>query len=305
MAELRCAAVSGDPGTRCRRGAGNRQWRPDRSKPSSRRRRHHCEQLWPSRLANSTPRLQPAKFTDPLLTAEGEPRARVELSRLQTLWFNTGTLCNIACRNCYFESSPKNDRLAYITREEVALFLEEISLEGWGTEEIGFTGGEPFINPEIFGESRGLSVTWISGAGAQQCDASHATEQGPAHGSEPQVRTKSHDPRIARSFHGRATRRRARTRNLQADARRLDLAGPKQVFRARRGPHDVERGRSRQRAGYARLFAEHAIPIDASDHAKLVLFPEMDARADVPEIATHCWKILDKSPVDVMCAPRA
>ncbi len=68
----------------------------------------------------------------PLLTADGEPRARVELSRLPTLWFNTGTLCNIACRNCYIKSSPKNDRLAYITREEVALFLEEISPERAG-----------------------------------------------------------------------------------------------------------------------------------------------------------------------------
>jgi hypothetical protein len=57
-----------------------------------------------------------------------------------------------------------------------------------------------------------------------------------------------------------------------------------------------------ERAGYARLFAEHAIPVDASDPAALVLFPEMDAGVDVPEITEACWGILGKSPEEVMCA---
>ena len=51
------------------------------------------------------------KFEDPYLTATGEERASVGLSDPQTLWFNTGTLCNIECTNCYIESSPTNDRL--------------------------------------------------------------------------------------------------------------------------------------------------------------------------------------------------
>jgi hypothetical protein len=57
-----------------------------------------------------------------------------------------------------------------------------------------------------------------------------------------------------------------------------------------------------ERAGYARLFAERAIPVDASDPAALVLFPEMDGGADVPEITEACWGILGKSPEAVMCA---
>ena len=63
--------------------------------------------------------LDPAKFRDPALTARGETRATVALRALETLWFNTGTLCNLTCRNCYIESSPRNDRLAYLTRAEV------------------------------------------------------------------------------------------------------------------------------------------------------------------------------------------
>ena len=71
------------------------------------------------------------------------------LERLQTLWFNTGTLCNIECGHCYIESGPKNDRLAYLSAAEVEAYLDEIAALGWPTREIGFTGGEPFMNPDI------------------------------------------------------------------------------------------------------------------------------------------------------------
>ena len=98
-------------------------------------------------LAITAPEAPPEKFADPDWTAKGEPRATVPLARLETLWINTGTLCNITCRNCYIESSPTNDRLAYISAAEVAPFLEEAA--ALGTREIGFTGGEPFMNPEF------------------------------------------------------------------------------------------------------------------------------------------------------------
>ena len=59
--------------------------------------------------------LDPRKFQDPFITAKGERRAWVALESLDTLWFNTGTLCNLTCQHCYIESSPKNDRLIYLT----------------------------------------------------------------------------------------------------------------------------------------------------------------------------------------------
>ena len=61
------------------------------------------------------PEQAPPKFSDPDWTATRERRATVALDRLDTLWINTGTLCNITCQNCYIESSPSNDRLVYIT----------------------------------------------------------------------------------------------------------------------------------------------------------------------------------------------
>jgi hypothetical protein len=89
------------------------------------------------------------KFADPDRTAKGEQRAMVPLDRLDTLWINTGSLCNITCANCYIESSPRNDRLAYISLAEVEAYLDEIAELGLETSEIGVTGGEPFLNREI------------------------------------------------------------------------------------------------------------------------------------------------------------
>ncbi|MFN3868810.1 MAG: radical SAM protein, partial [Hyphomicrobiaceae bacterium] len=87
------------------------------------------------------------KFRNPDITMKGEARARVPLDRLETLWINTGSLCNITCANCYIESSPENDRLVYLTAADVAALLDEAQL--LGTREIGFTGGEPFLNREL------------------------------------------------------------------------------------------------------------------------------------------------------------
>ena len=93
--------------------------------------------------------LDPAKFRDPVVTARGEQRATVALKSLETLWFNTGTLCNLTCRNCYIESSPRNDRLAYLSLAEVVGYLDEIAASRLPTRLIGFTGGEPCMNRDL------------------------------------------------------------------------------------------------------------------------------------------------------------
>jgi len=97
-------------------------------------------------MAEPHARLDPAKFQDPVVTLTGAPRAHVRLRALDTLWFNTGTLCNLTCGHCYIESSPKNDRLVYLSAAEVGEYLDEIERLSLGTSLIGFTGGEPFIN---------------------------------------------------------------------------------------------------------------------------------------------------------------
>ncbi|MFN3869751.1 MAG: radical SAM protein, partial [Hyphomicrobiaceae bacterium] len=56
------------------------------------------------------------------------------------------------------------------------------------------------------------------------------------------------------------------------------------------------------RAGYAALIEQRGWPLDAADRSRLILFPEMDGKLNVPEITTACWGILNKKPSDMMCA---
>ncbi len=93
--------------------------------------------------------METSKFQDMFITSKGKKRASVTLKTLETLWFNTGTLCNLQCKNCYIESSPKNDRLSYLSVDDVIPYLEEIKNNKLGTKLIGLTGGEPFLNPSI------------------------------------------------------------------------------------------------------------------------------------------------------------
>jgi len=242
------------------------------------------------------------KFKSPDFTASGEPRATVALQRLRTLWFNTGTLCNITCRNCYIESSPRNDRLVYLTRSEVIAYLDEIARERWDTQEIGFTGGEPFLNPDFLAMmadclSRGFRVLVLTNAmRPMQRRKSKLIELNSRFGRNLTVRVSldHFTPERHEEERGRGTFK-------------PTLDGL--IWLARAGFRVAVAGRTMwnddpqaERAGYARLFSEHGIPIDAHDPAALVLFPEMDANADVPEISEACWGILGKSPAEMMCA---
>ena len=109
------------------------------------------------------------KFEHPTITAKGEERAWVSLQQLETLWVNTGTLCNIECVNCYIESSPTNDQLVYFKESDLRTYLDEIVDHNMPVTEIGFTGGEPFMNSEIIDMlrlslERGFSVLVLTNA---------------------------------------------------------------------------------------------------------------------------------------------
>lgn len=242
------------------------------------------------------------KFQDPAVTADGAPRAHVGFKGLETLWVNTGTLCNIECVNCYIESSPANDRLEYITLKELAPFLDEA--QRLGASEIGFTGGEPFMNPEMIelagaALERGFSVLILTNA------------------MRPMMRERVTRGLLAlQAAHGDRLRLRVSLDHFNgADHDRergqksFDIAVDGLVWLAAHGFDVSVAGRAgfgesdeAMRAGFARLFRELDIAIDAADSHTLVLFPEMDENTDVPEITENCWGILKKNPQDMMCA---
>jgi len=245
-----------------------------------------------------------SKFVDPDVTADGQPRATVAFTNPETLWFNTGTLCNIECANCYISSSPTNDALVYLSTDDVRDLLIQLEDRKWPVTEIGFTGGEPFMNPEI----------------VEILDAALKT------GRKVLVLTNAMRPMM-----------RPRIRAALAE---LNLKFPEQLTlrvsldHFTRTIHDSERGEgsfettlkglwwlrdqsirttiagrvafaeteTEARNGFARLYEQHDLQIDAHSPAETVLFPEMDLNVDVPEITTACWGILGKKPQDVMCA---
>jgi uncharacterized Fe-S cluster-containing radical SAM superfamily protein len=242
------------------------------------------------------------KFENPDWTAKGEKRAVVPLRRLETLWINTGTLCNITCRNCYIESSPTNDRLAYISSEDVGSLLKEAG--DLGAREIGFTGGEPFLNPDF--------LDMIQDALTGGFDVLVLTNA-----MIPMQRPRVKERLLAlRAEQGLKLAFRVSLDHFTKDLHEVER-GPKTWERALDGIDWLVRegfsvsiaGRTCWneseavgRDGYGRLFSARGWPIDAADSARLVLFPEMDGVRDAPEITTACWDILGRRPEEMMCA---
>ena len=72
----------------------------------------------------------------------------ISISHLDQLWFQvSGTLCNLTCQHCFISCSPKNNTFGLLSLEQVRDYLQEsVPL---GVKEYYFTGGEPFLNPEM------------------------------------------------------------------------------------------------------------------------------------------------------------
>lgn len=243
-----------------------------------------------------------AKFSDPAVTARGERRARVEFDRLTTLWVNTGTLCNLTCAHCYIQSSPTNDKLAYFRRTDLAAYLDEIEALSLGTREIAFTGGEPFMNPDIvamLGDvlARGLRVLVLTNAMKPMHHHKAALKELRAeYGPNLVIRVSLDHFEAARHDEERGAGSFAATLKglhwLAGEGFSLRIAG-----RTRWGGDEAG-----MRAGFAALFQREGIAADCADPDILVLFPEMDETAEVPEITEACWGILGVAPRDIMCA---
>jgi len=237
--------------------------------------------------------LDPAKFRDPHVTAKGEKRAHVALGRLETLWINTGTLCNLACKSCYIESSPTNDALVYLSLAEAETYFDEASR--MGTREIGFTGGEPFMNRDMVpmlraALARGFEVLVLTNAMRPMRRFEAALLELPRERLTMRISLDHHSRALHEAERGAGTWEKALEglRWLSGEGFRLAIAG-------RRVPGESE---AEARAAYEALFAAQGIRVEAG----IVLFPGMDAAQDVPEISEACWDIAGVSPASMMCA---
>jgi hypothetical protein len=181
-------------------------------------------------------------------------------------------------------------------------YLNEIESDGRGTEEIGFTGGEPFMNPAfpaMLEEAlrRCYRVLVLTNAIRPMMKM-----------AAPLLALNERYPRqlvirVSLDHYSRSLHELERGPRSWGPAfvglNWLIDSGFVVRVAGRRFSGEPD---SALQAGYARLVREHRLPLDARDPVPLVLFPEMDATKDVPEITTACWDIPGVSPGAMMCA---
>ncbi len=231
------------------------------------------------------------------------PARTCRLRALETLWFNTGTLCNLACANCYIESTPRNDALVYLSAAEVATFLDEVASAAAADAHDRLHRRRAVPQPRPPGDGGRRARPRPSRARPHQRHAPDAASRGRPCWSFASASVTGSSCASASTTTPRRSTRRSAARALgrspatawsgwRATASTSPSPGVTSPARARARPAPATPGCSRT----------SAISLDAADPAALVLFPEMDPVADIPEITEACWSLLGLDPHSIMCA---
>lgn len=236
------------------------------------------------------------KFDNKFKTAKNEDRAFITLDKINTLWFNTGTLCNLSCPNCYIESSPKNDQLQFITPDEIMPYLSEVSADTL----IALTGGEPFLNPYI---NQIMEV--ILNSGFELLILTNANRVIKKHQNALIKLNEKHQGKLSLrvSLDHHSSKIHDQERGPKAFEKTLEQI--KWLYQNKFSLSIAGRSLSSEtldqaKKGYRKVLQKKGIHLNLNE--KLVIFPEMNSGKDLPEITTACWEILGKNPSDQMCA---
>jgi MoaA/NifB/PqqE/SkfB family radical SAM enzyme len=239
------------------------------------------------------------KFKNQKVTADGSNRAFIEARNIKTLWFNTGTLCNIECKNCYIESSPKNDSLAYLTFEEVKSFIDEAIDKNLGTNEIGFTGGEPFMNKDImkmidYSLNKNFKVLVLSNAMKPMLNRTKELIK---------LNHSNLTIRVSIDHYEKEKHEEIRGKNtydvMMQGLKWLNENNFNYTLATRLLWKEKEED---LRKNIRTFIKNNNLKLDTYSPKELVTFAEMDEKIDTPEITTSCWDILNKDPNDIMCS---
>src|SRR5205085_8577233 len=189
-----------------------------------------------------------------------------------------------------------------LTEAESPAYHDVIERLHHGTRLIDFTGGQPFINPQLpamleLALARVFRALVLTNANKPMHKMKRALlglRDRYGMGLTILVSIDHYAPAVHEAERGR------RSWAPTIDGLRwLAINGFAVAVASRRLSGESE---AALRCGFARLFDSLAVRIDADDPVALTIFPEMDEAADVPEITEACWGILGKSPDNVMCA---
>ena len=239
------------------------------------------------------------KFSNLYKTADGSDRAYIEAKKIKTLWFNTGTLCNIECKNCYIESSPKNDRLVYLTFNEVKKFIDECIENQLDTEEIGITGGEPFMNKDIiqiisYSLKNNFKTLVLSNAMKPMLNRKEALLK---------IKNKDLTIRVSIDHYTKEKHELIRGKgSYDIMLEGLNWLSENNFNYSLATRLLWNESEDELRENFSKFIKDNNLKLDAKSKTDLVTFTEMDENQDTPEITTACWGILNKNPDEVMCS---
>ncbi len=239
-------------------------------------------------------------FLNKNFTSDGKRRAYVELKNIETLWFNTGTLCNLQCNDCYIESSPTNKNLQYINLLEVKKYIEEIKKNNLKTKLIGLTGGEPFMNPYIMDilkyllENRFKVLVLSNGMRPIKIKFKELLSLPNLNKLTIRISVDHFKKKRHESIRGSNTWKQVIKNLIWLSNNGLNLNIAAKIKHG-----DTENS---MRQGFYKLFKRIKLRIDSFNKNELVLFPIMNYTEASTEITEDCWKILNKSPESVMCS---
>jgi len=239
------------------------------------------------------------KFIKKYTTASGHNRAFVKFTGLKTLWFNTGTLCNLSCDGCYIESSPINNKLLYLDTKDVDRYLKQIEIDKLSCDTIGITGGEPFMNKDIISilnlcAKRNYNILVLTNA------------MQPMLNKIKELKTFSNYKkltlRVSLDHYSKEEHENIRGKNTWDKALKGICWLATNNFKINIASRIINKNEELVRDGFAKLFKKNNLTIDAYNKNDLVLFPEMNSYSDTPEITTDCWDILNNNPKNMMCS---
>jgi len=239
------------------------------------------------------------KFENKFLTVSGKQRAFIETKQFKTLWFNTGTLCNLTCKNCFMESSPTNDQLSYLSFEEFKNYIDESMVKNYGTKEVGFTGGEPFMNKDIikmieYSLKNGFNTLVLTNAMKPMLNKKEQLLN---------LKSSNLTIRVSIDHYKKEKHELIRGQNsydvMMVGLKWLNDNDFNYALATRLLWNEKE---DRVRKNFGVFTKNNKLNLDTNSKQHLVTFVEMDEKKDTPEITTECWGILKKDPSNIMCS---
>ena len=193
-----------------------------------------------------------------------------------------------------YESSPTNNSLKYIKFKSVKSYINEIIKNKMDTKTIGFTGGEPFMNPDII---EMLDLSLISGFQVLVLSNGLRPIELKFKKLKELPNIKNLTIRLSIDHYQKTFHEKIRGINtwnkLIENIKWLYKNNFKLTFASRLEDETEQE----KRLGFAKLFNDLNLSIEVYNKEVLVLFPPMDQALPATEISQECWSVLKKDQI--------